>query len=141
MNNARKLQWLRRAMPGRDVPNIYNIPGFTPNGCGPASWKSELVRRLLNELPGMPFSVEAAGDWHDYLYWLGGDEDARGWADQDFRQLLSLCTPAIELSLWHPVRSAVSVLVYLRWGRIVRHYYSAVRLFGAAHFNYHPTPV
>jgi hypothetical protein len=74
----RKLGRIRQFIPA--CPNIYEIEGFTPNG-----------------LTGVPDSMRLwpwfkrldlawVGDFHDYLYWLGGRcEETRLLADMALR--------------------------------------------------------
>jgi hypothetical protein len=82
-----KWAWLEYQL-DRPIGCIYAIPDFTPDGCGPNSLHSAIVRSLLNDPFGLA-DCEAAGDYHDFLYWVGGQEADRLAADKVLRRLLA----------------------------------------------------
>lgn len=120
---TKKMAWLRKHV-GADATDIYNTPGFSPNGCGPAGWMLDVVP---DQLPGLP-CWEAAGDWHDWLYYLGGDERARSRADRELRRLMrAFC----------PLRCRVAAIVaWWRMRNLSNVYYAFVHQFGVSFFNY-----
>jgi hypothetical protein len=131
MMPAEKLAWLRKYV-DPDLPDIYAMAdqGFTPNGCGPekSKWLSALIP---DDLPFLP-CFEVAGDYHDYLYWRGGNEADKIRAD------LMLSWIMMELGRqsvrwWNPVSWSAP----LRMKPVADGYYEAVRLGGKEHFNYH----
>ena len=125
-HESEKLVWLLKNVRGR-LPNIYSVPDFKPNGCGPTNWKSRLVRKILNNPPGLP-NVEVAGDYHDYLCWLGGGMKEFIHAAKELRRLMrALCPFSFRLGS------------FIKWWRMRRWsgaYYLCVRYYGARHFNW-----
>jgi hypothetical protein len=126
---AAKLARLRLTYP--DLPDIYNLPGFTPNGMGPESWRGGIwrrVRTVLNRAFGL-IDVECYGDHHDYRYHIGGTERDRLMADYMIREDMRSACPLV---WWSP-------LSWLRWllmRKVSRSFFLAVRFGGAEHFNY-----
>ncbi len=102
------------------VPNIYAVKGFTPNGCGPAGWLSWFVP---DSFPWLG-SFTVACDYHDFLYYIGGDEAARQHADLELGRMM---TWLVRRRSW---------LTRWRMARIARVYYGAVRTCGKKRFNY-----
>jgi hypothetical protein len=70
----------------------------------------------------------ASCDWHDINYWLGGSEADRKKADGQFLDAMLF--------------DAQDAPWYLRWWykAAAWRYYSAVRFFGGAFFNYRSSP-
>ena len=117
----KRLRLLREFHP--TAPNIYDMPGFTPNGCGPeGKWYSCLIPDWWPGIGG--FTV--ACDWHDYLYWVGGDESDREHADKELRRLLIWL---VRKRSWFTRR---------RMARLARVYYYAVCVGGGKSFHYLP---
>ena len=117
---------------GKALPRIYDIGGFTPNGCGPmikgGGWLARWIAWIVPDHfwgMGIPeYALEAIGDWHDFLYWWGGTARARRVADVYLYYLI------LESSKGH------SRLTQCRLKKIARVYFSAVRLAGGLFFNY-----
>lgn len=95
-----------------DTPiTMENVPTwFVDNGCGPSKFGGKAI-------PELGFSPACRK--HDYLYWTGGDESDRKFADDEFR------------------RDMVSLVP---WWRILTPfiYWRAVRRFGGFAFTYRP---
>lgn len=143
-----KLAWLR-ANVDPALPDIYHQPGFTPNGCGPASWRllgidvdatraySFLgLRFRLNPVPNRLFGLppfDVAGDLHDWRYWMGGTEAERLAADVELRATMR---KLVRVKWWNPR----SWLASVRMNLLSQLYFDAVRMFGAAHFHYRKGP-
>ena len=118
MTHAQKLQWLRIHVDPA-LPDIYAIDGFIPNGCGPACWPIDLVPDVLPFLPD--WSV--AGDYHDYLYWRGGNDADRKHADQELARLM-----LARVAWWRLIARA-------RMRCLALIYYKFVRKYGWKFFN------
>jgi hypothetical protein len=104
----------------RPAVNIYDIPGFMPNGCTCAP----------DRLPFAPgASFEVACDLHDYDYWRGGTERDRLAADRRLRRLMV-----------RAVRRSGRCARARAW-RWARAYYLAVRLFGYVAWTYRDAPL
>ena len=115
-----KLAWLRENVDS-NLPDIYHLQRFKPNGCGADTWRFDVVP---DHFPGLPdFSV--AGDYHDYLYWLGGSSGRRYWADTRLRWIMQ----NLIKDAWHWVAR-------LRMNALGQIYFLAVRAFGRDYFNY-----
>lgn len=102
----------------RDIPNIYTIAGFEPNGCTASpDWF-------------VGFWIQPACDYHDYLYWKGGTEKDRKRADTIFLAIMH-----------HIIRNSwlcKHVSYFRNRSRVVAGmYYGQVTEFGKDHFNYH----
>jgi hypothetical protein len=124
MTEPEKLAWLRRHYDG-DLPNIYAIAWFTPNGMGPASWLGALVPDRVIGLPWFGM----VGDLHDYLYFLGGDEHDRRRADDTLRRLMRALCPPRRTCMARSRRRRMRVVSNVYWAacRAEGHWYFAYR--------------
>ena len=101
-----------------DVPNIYNVRGFTPSGCtNSPDWF-------------IGFWITPACDYHDYLYWVGGTEEDREFADRVF------------LRIMHHIIEQSWLCQHIKYFRNSRRmlagtYFGQVTEFGKGYFNYH----
>jgi len=126
----RKLRWLR-ANVGAELPNIYRVPGFRPDGCtcSPDSWW------------GLG-SFAAACDYHDWLYHVGGAEADRQHADDELGRLMRARALDVRwpwaLKRWPWLFRLAMRLTRRRMRRLSRLYREAVRCFGEPHFHYRP---
>ena len=125
MTIKQKLEWLRKYV-DPNLPDIYAIKDFIPNGCGPETWRSKPLRFLLNWL-GWGVDLNPCGDLHDYRFWCGGSWDDFQTANEELRRSILAWLQCV--SRWH---------VLLRWRirRRAEEYHWAVCNFGDEHFNF-----
>jgi len=117
-------RWSRRTIARADIPKPMRDFDKSHDYVGPEGWRARLVP---NRIHGV--DVNFAAFWHDRLYFLGGSEADRLFADREFlaiigQQLIATCRGFRFLLLpFAMIRAMV--------------YYRAVRRLGKGCFNYH----
>lgn len=134
----KKIAWLRVAtgLRGRLI-DIYALPGFEPNGAGPARifWGFRMWKLIPDWWPltvtwRNRWKLTACADYHDFLYHLGGDETDRTMADCKYSAVLEVARDEIK---------GFGPLARLRRRRMLRMkflYTHAVQVFGKDSFRY-----
>lgn len=127
MSEVEKLEWLRKYV-DPVLPDIYNTPGFKPNGCGPQG-KRILSYIIPDDLPFMP-CFEVAGDYHDWGYHVGGSGIDRARVDETLHWIMmELAIQSIKW--WNPI----SWFAPLIMRPTADAYYMMVRRFGGFYFG------
>jgi hypothetical protein len=146
-----KMAWLWKYV-DPSLPNIYAIPRFTPNGCGPEDWrlcgldiKADKVRHFLgihftlhlipNKFWGLP-RIVVCGDLHDYRYQVGGS-----WADlikanNELKATMRLLEQQCELLRNHWWQKPWNNLCHERMDMISDAFWAAVTASGHHHFTF-----
>lgn len=136
--DAQKLEWLRKATGlGANFPDIYNTPGFVPNGAGPARvfWGIPCWRLVPDWWPLTVawrdrWKLTACADFHDWMYHLGaGSQWTRKGADNAYYCVLLYARAEIAGSGW------LSRLRRYRMAIMAKVYYLAVRAGGKSSYR------
>jgi hypothetical protein len=142
MSEAEMLEWLRKHVDPQ-LPDIFNMEEFEPNGCGPdimpflRPWMPEKAARTIarlmewiipDKIPGLP-EFKIAGHYHDWKYFKGGTWRDRLKADRALRAIMRKLTPI--RGNWRAVWAWARMRF---WSEV---YYRFVRAFGWVNFNFH----